>query len=579
MNQSEKINNDLTLNRETISGFLHRGIVKFVLPILIVIAASVPTFSRMLQTGIYTMHDFHVFRQFEFQKCLSEGVFPCRWAPDSGLGFGEPIFNFYGQLPYWFGAIPGLVGFQILDSVKLTFAFSLVASGLAMFLLARNFWQTSGAVLSGIIYLYAPYRAVDVWVRGALPEALGFIFFPLILHFLYRYLKHRDFLSLIGFTYSMAGLICTHNLSAFMFTPFLFGWWLYFSSKFKSYRQIIPLLGSGIFILGLSAFYLSPVIFESGLTTISKTTQIYYDFHIHYATLNQLFLSPFWGYGGSTWGPNDTLSFSVGFWHWLLPLSLGIYLLVRKIIFRHPFHPEFFLFLILSLLAVFLTHGKSDPLWNLLPGLSFVQFPWRFLTMAAVFLSLSVGLLADFFPSKIGKLVIFLVVLGVIATNASHYRPDIWLPLSDSQYFSGQLWDEQRSSALQDYWPLTAPEFPQKFAGAEVIFNSGLGRTVSGKKLSSGAEYSLFVASPSARISFPIVYFPGWQGTANGQRLTLEPFGRLGLISTVLASGDYQVRLTFSDTPSRFWGNLISLVFICLSFYLIGFIRTRYVQK
>ena len=64
-----------------------------------------PTFSLMLKNGIYTMHDFHVFRQQQFDKCLRERYFPCRWSGDAGLGYGEPVFNFYGQFPYWVGQI------------------------------------------------------------------------------------------------------------------------------------------------------------------------------------------------------------------------------------------------------------------------------------------------------------------------------------------------------------------------------------------------------------------------------------------------------------------------------------------
>ena len=72
-----------------------------------------------------------------------------------------------------------------------------------------------------------------------------------------------------------------------------------------TYFLCLPLL---VFLL--SGFYLLPVIFESYLVTVGQTTQNYYNYRIHFTTLYQLFISRFWGYGGSTWGPNDTMSFS-----------------------------------------------------------------------------------------------------------------------------------------------------------------------------------------------------------------------------------------------------------------------------
>src|SRR3989344_4373688 len=116
--------------------------------LLILLVLIIPTFSLMLPPGIYTMHDFHVFRQFEFAKCIATLTFPCRWAPDAGKGYGEPLFNFYGQFPYWIGEVIHLVGFSIINSTKILFALSLLLSGISMFFLARKFWGSGGAFLS-----------------------------------------------------------------------------------------------------------------------------------------------------------------------------------------------------------------------------------------------------------------------------------------------------------------------------------------------------------------------------------------------------------------------------------------------
>jgi len=247
-----------------------------------------------------------------------------------------------------------------------------------------------------------------------------------------------------------------------MIAPFLLAFWVYNVIRIHSLKSLLPLICSGIFSFFLSSFYLFPVVFENSLTTVTATTQSYYNYQLHYATLNQLFLSRFWGYGGSVWGPNDTLSFSVGHLHWILPVLIaGILILFTKS--RPKETSIFFLSLALGFFALFLTHGKSEFIWKIIPGMPFVQFPWRYLSPAVFFLSLSVGILPSLFTAY-RYLVSTLAIVSVILLNYSFYRPDIWRAIGDDAQFSGKLWDEERSSALQDYWPKTAPHLPTSFA-------------------------------------------------------------------------------------------------------------------
>ena len=498
--------------------------------LLVLVLLLIPAFGLMLRPGVYTMHDFHVFRQQQFEKCLQiTKNFPCRWSGDAGLGYGEPVFNFYGQFPYWIGEVFRISGLSILDSVKANFILTLIASAVAMYFLARKFWSNSGALVSAVFYAYAPYRAVDIWVRGALNESLAFIFFPLILLFIKEFISTNKNKYLFWLILSLAGLTLTHNLSLLVFAPFaiiwsIFWWW----KSNRSIHLIYDLTSAGLASVLLSAFYLLPVIFESSLVTLNQTTSGYYDFHLHYATLRQLFLSTFWGFGGSTWGPNDTMSFAVGHLHWILAIILVVFVLIKK---RNK---EILFFISLGLFAIFLTHGKSDFIWNLVKPMAYIQFPWRFLTMSTLFLSLAMGAVTKLIPKPIW---IVLLVLG-ITFYAGNFHSDIWRDITDSQQFSGQLWDEQRSSALSDFWPKSA-KLPNNFApkSPEIILETD--------------SYQ--------KIRYPIVYFPGWTARSNKQKLFIYPSGELGLI-TVRAPVNSNIKLSFEDTAVRKIGNIVSLI-------------------
>lgn len=478
--------------------------------ILVVILFSIPTFVRMLPNGIYSMQDFHFFRQFEFDKCVQILQIPCRWAPDAGLGYGEPLFNFYGQLPYAVGEIYHLLGGTIIDSVKFIFVLSLVGSAVAMFFLARKVWKNNlAAIVSSIVYLYAPYRAVDVWVRGALPEALAFVLFPLILLSIEKK-------SLTWFIITLSVLILTHNLSVVMFLPILVVWIIYR----KFWRGFVGIIGS----LFITAFYILPVIFESRFVGLTSTTSGYFDFRAHFVTLYQLFISRFWGYGGSTWGAGDGLSLSIGYVQWILPILIAIFIVLKKKIRTNK---EFIILIIIGIFYIFLTHNKSTFIWTHIPGFSYIQFPWRFLGVATFCLALSSGAVTQFFEKQKAKVIIaILIMIIAIAVNFSFFREDIWYNVNDNYFTSGAEWDRQRTASIGDYWPLFGHKIPE---------------------VPSDGSY--------------INYFPGWVG--------VDP-NKDGLIPVE--------GTRFTNTPVRTWGNIISLISI-ISLIVLSVIRKNKTWK
>lgn len=508
----------------------------------------------MLRPGIFTMHDPHLFRIFEFNECFTSGQFPCRWSANSAKGYGVPLFNFYTQVPYWFVQIFIVAGFSILNSAKIVYLLSLVLSAFSMYALARTYWGKSGALVSAVFYVYAPYRAVDVWVRGALPEALAFVIYPLVILYLDRFLETRNTKSLLLFSLCLALLINIHNLSFLMFLPFLFIYWFFRSFQKHDFSNLKQLLPAGLLSLSLSAFYLLPVLFESKFVTLSDTVTGYYNYRVHFATLKELFVSRFWGYGASLWA-QKYLSISIGQLHWILPLSLFLGWLVAK-----KKNSSFGLFFFFGLFALFLTHGKSSFIWSIFQPMKYIQFPWRFLSIAVFFVSLSVG-----YIGKVVKEFKYLPILlaGVILVNFNFFRPDIWRPITDKEQFTGELWDEGRSSSLTDFWPIYGEHAPTDFAPV----NSGI------SKNSDKSVYQLNADTESDQIILPQVYFPGWSGKLDYREIKLDYENKLGLIKVVVPQGRHQLVLKFRNTPVRSIGNVVSL--LALFIFTICFFQKK----
>ena len=171
------------------------------------------------------MHDdTQVVRVDQMFQALRLGQFPVRFVPDLGYGYGYPIFNFYAPLPYYVGGFLTLIGFDSLVATKIIFALALILSGVSMFVLVKEFFGKSPALVSSVVYLYFPYHAVNTYVRGDLAELFAYAFLPLVFLSLFKIhynSKISRFYLILG-ALSIAAVVISHNLSAFMLFIFIF---------------------------------------------------------------------------------------------------------------------------------------------------------------------------------------------------------------------------------------------------------------------------------------------------------------------------------------------------------------------
>lgn len=527
--------------------------VKKHLFIVLIIVISIPSFFRMLKPGIYSMQDFHYFRLVEYGKCLKDLQLPCRWSTGSALGFGEPLFVFYGQVSYFLGQIFRLFGFSNITSLKLLFITSIIGSGISMYFLSKRIWKSNFAgFVSALIFMYAPYRAVDVWVRGALPEALSFVIFPLLIYQLELWFEKKKEEYVIFFSLLLSLLICTHNLSFVMFLVFLAPYLIYkFKVKNIKKKEVFNLTLFIVLSFLLSAFYIFPVIFESKFVTLHSTTTGYFDFKGHFLTLKQILFSRYWGYGASVFGTEDGLNLSVGLVQWLAPLLAIVVSLksnkknLRKIV----------LFTAIGWFCLFFTHNKSTFLWQIIPFMKYIQFPWRFLSIAIFSFSLASGgiIINQKKDNKINLILTGLIAILSVAFTFNYFKEDIWYKFTDSNLTSGKLWEDQTRASINDYWPVYGKKVPESYAP------EAFGNQILIEKRSNYYKYNVYAENETFHY-FPITYFPGWNAYINDKKVEIKPFGDFGLISLNVPPGKNMIEFKFSNTFVRRIGDLVSIL-------------------
>ena len=544
---------------------------RFFWPILLVLFV-VPSFTFLLKPNLYwNMHDdMQLIRQLELEKCLKDGQIPCRWTPDLGYSYGYPLFNFYPPMPYFVGQIFRTFGFSYVATVKLTAILLIVSSSLAMYLLATSLTGPLGGFLAGLFYSYAPYHAVNIYVRGAMNEAWATLFFPLIFYFSKKLLTTKlNTIYLLLLSLSWAGLLLSHNPMAMTFALFFIPWCLYWYFEKDHHFRIKPILQmgvAGLLALSLSAFFTLPVLFETKLVQIETMFQNYYHYSVHFISFKQIFFSNFWGDGPSVWGTFDGMSFTLGFLYWLIPSLMAIYFIYQSI--KNKSYSRYLLplmIIFLAFIATFMAHERSSFIWQLLTPIQKIQFPWRFLNHSVFLFSLSLAFFPKIIKSilpKIASLLIPLLSLIVFLLNYKYFFPVTFGPITDEQKFSGQAWTNQITSGIYDYLPKTASTAAKSKAKDivdEVDPADTVHQIISFQKGTDWWLFNLQNETP-AKFTLAALYFPNFQLFDNQQPLKFEVEPLLGRIAINLEPGNHQIYLKLYNTPIRTFGNYLSLL-------------------
>lgn len=493
------------------------------------------------------------------KRCLEDLQIPCRWVPDMGYGNGFPLYNYYSALPYYIGGVLSFV-LGLINSAKALFFIPLALAGVTMFILANKLFGKEAGFLSAILYSFAPYRALDSYVRGAVAESFAIALIPLVFYYCLQISENPTRRNIVLGSLSLAAFLLSHNIMTMFFMPFVIIWGLIFLyiNKWKNWKGILVgfILG-----LGLAAFFLLPVFLEKDLVQTETLLQGGSNFRAHFVTVSQLFLDRSWGHGGSEFGPNDTISFQIGWplW-WFVPIALII--LIFNLIFnlRKKFHMSFvaIFFLLMFLISIFMTHNKSAFVWEAIGSLQYAQFPWRFLSLSIFSAAILAGFVFSNLNFRFKLFVIWIFSAVAVFLNWNYFIPRDFYPwINDKNKLEDPLWEIQQKAGILDYLPKTAFEPPSRAAENPEILK-GYAEASNYNVRSNRFSFNVMV-SESSYIQVPIFDFPNWTVYVNGSKITHDNKSSWGRIGFELLPGNYKINGYFQDTWPRTVGNLLTL--------------------
>jgi len=512
-----------------------------ILLLILIVIALLPLLD-LLHPGLPKGHDTpdHVARIANFYQSLSEGNFIPRWAGNLNWGYGHPILMFLYPLPSYIASLFHTIGFSFVDSTKLVFAVSYIASILAMFVFAKSAWGVGPGFVASVLYGFAPYRFVDLYVRGALGEHVAFIFPPLIFYGLLRVARNnRETLGAVTTALGMAGLILSHNAIALMMLPLIlmYAFYLYFFEAKNRFRFLF--LISCFLSLGfvLSAFFWIPAFFEGKYTLRDIVTKG--DFSTRFVPWQRFFTK------------------EIGVVQWLSILG-GIVVFIRaKTRTLRWFIGGCVAVVSVSLLLMTV---ESKVVWDFVAILQKFQFPWRFLTIPVIVSPILGGVTLAYIPKRLQLFTVFCLLVITAISTASMWKAKEYV-VKPEEFYSGIYESTTDTGESSPIWSVRFMEQRPK-AAYEVI--EGEAMITPGTRNSTRHEF-VVNARNDARVVDNTLYFPGWTVAVDGRQLDLvgeliyqDPNYR-GLMTFRVPAGEHRVVVVFGDTKLRKAANLLGI--------------------
>lgn len=536
--------------------------------ILLIFAFSLFASSKLFTNKFYTSHDGegHVIRMIEFDQAFKDGQVPVRLAKRINYGLGYPYFSFNYPFIYYASFILHQLGFDFVTIFKIIMFISVLIGGVSIYFFSRYYFDDLASFISSVFYIIAPYRFLNMYVRGSIAESFALGLLPLLFLAIEHMVRKK---SIRLFIVVVALLILSHNITALFAIPLSLLYFVIRTQKEKYRGSLYRQMARGLLIsLLVTAFFWVPAIFENRLTKLSELTEDYRNF---FPSIKEVIYSP-WGFGAFKMGEVEgKMSVQIGIAHTFISI-VAFVILVARVRRNKSFKKKdvfFSIFLLFSLIYFLLMFPTSMFLWDNIYYLKLVQHPWRLVGYIVFGASVGAGYTISCIKPKILKVSVSILFIALILyANRNHIRVNQYVDFQNP-FLENQVYGPSTTSK-DEHMPIWAPrvfEIPNQ-DGDIIPVTSGTSKRVVWKsnyhqfiiKLKEGAEFRDNTS-----------YFPGWVAQVDGKETEInykkDEFVRLRID---VPKGFHKVEFFFKDRGLRLFADIVSLVtFLVLIFLTI----------
>ncbi len=439
----------------------------------IAVLISLPFLGTPLMGSVTHDLRFHLSRIRGIAEGIASGQFPVRLNVDMNGGYGFASEMMYPNLFIYIPAILYLMGVALIASYK--FFVLLINIGTAVtgyYSFSRLLKSNRAGAVCAFLYMVNPYRLNNIFLRGAVGEVLAQIFFPLLLYALIEvvYWNYKKWWLLV---ISVTGILQSHILSleysALLAFVFLAISWKQFICR-DGIKRIGACFKAAGMIIVTNLWFLVPFFdqFRQGYVLVNDQRSV----GMHAVYLYQMFFSFFHVSGSDI---PDGLSGE-------MPLTIGIVLLLGSILFLYlafgkkvieKYNCQIGKICLFAGAAMCYMSSELFP-WTFLEKncksvysiLAKIQFPWRMLCYAVLFLCIVTTIviiyMAENGKKEIAAAMLFMSAFLMLECMDGYLTDGEVLAVNRSQYIAaGTYVDYYRSDFPVNDWEKIGSEAGQ----------------------------------------------------------------------------------------------------------------------
>lgn len=513
--------------------------------------------------GTASGHDisFHASSWLDAAGQWKEGILFPRWTEWANYGFGEPRFIFYPPLSWMLGAALGFVApWNAVPGVFIVLVQTL--AGVCMFALGRRFFSTGAAVFGAACYAANPYALLVVYMRSDFAEELACAFLPLLLlatlqlcglvenrwRSQFRVTAVFSLLFAVAWlSNAPAGVMASYSIAL------LFVW---AGFREKSFAPLWRGLGGLALGFGLGCFYLVPAAYEQRWVSIAQalSSGLRPEQNFLYTLINDPEHNLF------NWIASTAAMLLVVL---TAVAAIRAHRSMKKVATDGEQAELWCVMLLLSAAATVLMLKPTFVVWEYLPKLHFVQFPWRWMGVLAVpyayFCSASAS------RRRAAWIWVCVVILACSGTTIFLVH-QAWWDSDDIPSLQDAIASDQGFEGTDEYDPVgddhynlpqNAPPIqvlpPEDVSGPAPKADVRVARwTAENKELSVAASEPL-------RLAVRLLDYPAWRVQVDGRKALPEHAESTGQLILPLATGTHRVSIIFRETSDRILGDAASL--------------------
>lgn len=547
--------------------------------IIIILIASIFVCIPLMSKNIDMTYDDgiqHICRLIGTYQSLQEGETAIMSNFCNGFGYSWNLF--YSPLTAYMPLIFKLIGVSFATCIKLFMFLVVFLSGYFMYIFIKKVTKNNNiAILAGILYIFAPYRLTDMYIRNALAELTSFMFLPLIFLGLYNLfnsigIPHSNKHVYIPLILGSVGLILTHTVIT-MYTAIFALIYVLINlirkSTDKEYRKkdiVKILLICALLILVITSFFWAPLlelknranyeVFKEGRMERTEVLVAYkLDFYRLFFTKS-----------------TDYMIYEIGI---ITLLGLVLTPIAIKKIKQEKYY-KLYLFALISGIVCCIMTLKIFPFEKLPSILKMLQFTFRLLEFSSFFFAFVAAINIVIVSKKLEKkeIVILLVVMMLLTIPfSSHLRT---LENYDEERLINTVPVTENTGRVHagcasfEYLPSKAFENRNyiETRTQNAIVTNGTAQIESEIKEGSKMNFTLRYVLEESEIELPYIYYTGYSVTLeyNGRKIDLKTYetekGFVGIKVPILEEGKVEVKYT--GTTIMKLSGFISVIGVCV---------------